>query len=433
MSAMMSISILVAILTCGAAELCQIRNANDLTNAKVCTELELYANDEVMKSPLLFDKIKMATTYRHFELNGTELEKISEAREVLLPKGATVTIWDNANLQELPKFNIVDANDIKMSVIGNPKLDTRQLLMECEKKRCSQDTLNSIQVPYSCRAIAPLPTSCRIVFGTIPLHLHHYSWGTIETLYGTITLENSQLKRAPKLEMLEQVIQLKNTPVLVVKNNSKLEEIDSLLDLNYVIIDNQTSPVQIEENPNLCIDVNHVDSTFAKRYMKNVDRCMYGHKMAEVPEDRKARGLQEGGVESSTVPEHKESPIIIIDPPLDPPHVETVEPAGSAESGPPPSEPLEEEPTEAAPASKLGTDVGDRNAEMTTVDQNMTAILGNEVWRVESNESLGTTESVTTSKKAGGLKGFLEKILPKSGNQATYLFPSIFLLSIGIV
>ncbi|CAJ0601435.1 unnamed protein product [Cylicocyclus nassatus] len=432
MSAMMSISILVAILTCVGAELCQIHNANDLTNAKVCTELELYANDEVMKSPLLFDKIRMATTYRHFELNGTKLEKISEAREVLLPKGATVTILDNANLQELPKFNIVDANAIKLSVIGNPKLDTRQLLMECEKKRCSQDTLNSIQVPYSCRAIAPLPATCRIVFGTIPLHLHHYSWGTIEILYGTITLENSQLKRAPKLEMLEQVIQLKNTPVLVVKNNSKLEEIDSLLDLNYVIIDNQTGPVQIEKNPNLCIGVNHADNLFVKRYMKNVDPCIYGRKMVEVSENRKARELQEGNVEPSTGYEYETASDYEGD--YENTRTTEPEPIEITSNGAPP----------APPAVNFLTTEGDKNPEMTTVDQNMTRISASEVPRVESSESLvvitkteidGTTESVTssTTKKQGGLKGFIEKILPKSGSEETYLFSSIFLLSIGIV
>ncbi|KAL6737691.1 hypothetical protein Aduo_011314 [Ancylostoma duodenale] len=264
--------LLLSVVTHVSAELCVIKTMKDLEEPKLCTELKLDAEHEVMRSPMLFRKIKTATTYHYFKLCNSTLGSASGAERVYLPKGATLEITDNANLRHLPDFVIADGNDINLIILGNPKLDTTQLLNECKAKGCKDQTLRTIQVPYSCRAITPLPKLCHVLFGTVPLDKYDKSWDVVEVVHGTLSLQNSELTSFPKMEKLVEVEQVANMPVLIIENNANLQDVEALFKIDFDVKTKENA-VKIKANPKLCLDENDTVHPFATEFLSNVKQC----------------------------------------------------------------------------------------------------------------------------------------------------------------
>ncbi|EYC37345.1 hypothetical protein Y032_0801g2421 [Ancylostoma ceylanicum] len=264
--------LLLSVVTHGSAELCEIKTAKDLETPQTCTELKLDVEHDVMMSPNLFHKIKTASTYHYFKLCNSTLDLISEADKVYLPKGATLEITDNAYLRELPEFIIADGKDVNLVILGNPKVDTTQLLNECKAKGCTDQTLSTIQVPYSCKATSPLPKECHVLFGTVPLNRYDKSWDNVEIVHGTLSLQNSGLDSFPKMEKLVKVEQVANTPVLVVENNANLRDVDALFKINFNVKKKENA-VRVNANPKLCIEKNNAVLPFAAEFLNDVKQC----------------------------------------------------------------------------------------------------------------------------------------------------------------
>ncbi|RCN43372.1 hypothetical protein ANCCAN_10636 [Ancylostoma caninum] len=79
--------LLLSAITHVTAELCEIKTIKDLEKPQLCTELKLDAEHDVMMSPMLFRKIKTATTYHYFKLCNSTLGSASATDRVYLPKG----------------------------------------------------------------------------------------------------------------------------------------------------------------------------------------------------------------------------------------------------------------------------------------------------------------------------------------------------------
>ncbi|EYC33689.1 hypothetical protein Y032_0002g931 [Ancylostoma ceylanicum] len=264
--------LLLSVITHGLATLCEIKTIKDLGSTQTCTELKLFGEHDVMMSPKLFHKIKTANTYHLFQLCNSTLDLISETDRVYLPKGATLKITDNAYLRKLPDFIIADGKDVNLVILGNPKVDTTQLLNECKAKGCTDQTLSTIQVPYSCKATSPLPKECHVLFGTVPLNRYDKSWDNVEIVHGTLSLQNSGLDSFPKMEKLVKVEQVANTPVLVVENNANLRDVDALFKINFNVKKKENA-VRVNANPKLCIEKNNAVLPFAAEFLNDVKQC----------------------------------------------------------------------------------------------------------------------------------------------------------------
>ncbi|RCN43371.1 hypothetical protein ANCCAN_10635, partial [Ancylostoma caninum] len=186
--------------------------------------------------------------------------------------GATLEITDNANLRHLPDFIIADGNDVNLTILGNPKLDTTQLLSECKAKGCKDQTLSKIQVPYSCRAISPLPKACHVLFGTVPLNKYDKSWDIVEVVHGTLSLKNSDFASFPKMEKLVEVEQVANMPVLVIEDNANLQDMEAVFKIDFDVKKKENA-VEVNANPQLCIGENDAMHPFAVEFLKNVKLC----------------------------------------------------------------------------------------------------------------------------------------------------------------
>ncbi|KAK6751040.1 hypothetical protein RB195_002796 [Necator americanus] len=252
--------------------LCQIINDHDVYFSGNCTHLVLSPHGSVMVHPLLYDKIKTATKIYKFHLMDSNLTQISEKKRVRLAKDAELFLVNNTRLEKLPDFDIEDGKRIKLKIIGNPQLNTTQLLQECRMKRCRARTVNSIQMPFTCAFEQPLPKRCKNISGTVYLKGGDESVQQIEIIYGTLALVNSNMTSFPKLEKLRLIQQRIARPVLVIENNSNLHELDELFGLNFSIL-HPKKAVRIENNRNLCIGRNYSHELFAIQYLHSVRTC----------------------------------------------------------------------------------------------------------------------------------------------------------------
>ncbi|RCN43370.1 receptor L domain protein [Ancylostoma caninum] len=156
--------------------------------------------------------------------------------------------------------------------MNNKKLDTSQLLEECQRKGCPRALYRTIQMPFTCAFNRPVEPGCRFIFDSVDLKEYDRSLDQVEVVYGTLVLRGSDVKSFPRMPRLRQIEQKPGTPVLIIENNKKLTDITPLFGVN-IKVNDMRDAVKISGNPKLCVSKKQQNEPFVIKFMTKIGSC----------------------------------------------------------------------------------------------------------------------------------------------------------------
>ncbi|XGW26753.1 hypothetical protein V3C99_007387 [Haemonchus contortus] len=256
-----------------AYHMCFVKKASDLEKTGRCDRISVESNDEVMRHPKLYDRIKSAAMWINVSIINSDLERLHESDSVAFPPRSTLILKNNTKLKTMPRLLIRDPFSSEIVIWDNPQLDTSPVLNECKRKKCPDHLMDHIQMPFTCNYQLPIPEGCRNVYGDFDLTNFHESFDQVESIIGTMTLNSSNLTSFPKLKNLRAIRQRNDGPVIIIENNPELRDVKALYSLD-LYTKNADDAVHVANNTNLCINFADLDQKFPLHYLGYVDRCM---------------------------------------------------------------------------------------------------------------------------------------------------------------
>ncbi|WKY06255.1 hypothetical protein Q1695_006448 [Nippostrongylus brasiliensis] len=257
----------------GLAKYCQLTTNEEIEKAARegnCDYIYLdLLRDDMSRHKKLYDAIKNVKQIKVLKLRKSNLKKITEQKKVLLDSNGELTLENNLELSVLPKFEITDPSTTYVTIYGNPKLDTEDIIQTCKARKCA---VAAIQRPFSCGFPLPKKVKCRVVEGTVRMEKSTAKqMEDVEEIRGHLIFRGSELTSFPKFKNLRILTQRGKEKVLTVSNNPDLEDIVALYG---VTIHNETAnAVEIEKNPKLCVEDRERNVEFVWKFMQQIPRC----------------------------------------------------------------------------------------------------------------------------------------------------------------
>ncbi|CAJ0589694.1 unnamed protein product, partial [Cylicocyclus nassatus] len=200
-------------------------------------------------------RISRIPGYVFFSLKHTNLRKITKLRNIKLKNGCAVIVIDNPFLETLPEFEWQRNETVFFFISDNPMLNTTALRSRLRKLYL---TNVFVQRPFACGPLRKSSRNCSIIEDNVIIgEKKNENLEKVEEIYGYLSVNYRS-----------------DTPTILIKDNLRLKNIDSLLELTEASNVNPLNTVLIKDNPELCVIRENQNRPFIQKYA-NLTKCPF--------------------------------------------------------------------------------------------------------------------------------------------------------------